>query len=101
MTRAESDEIEYNTIGIFQTSKSNTPVYYIVQCTGKEYTLQVKYTCHAFNTPVIIPDGELVCPAKLMTQMRKTSYWYHDPDEAIPVVVKLKQFVMPFIESIQ
>ena len=36
-----------------------------------------------------------------MTTMRKTSYWYHDPDEAIPVTVKLKQVVMPFIEFIQ
>ena len=36
-----------------------------------------------------------------MTPMRKTSYWYHEPDEAIPVMVKLKQFVMPFVELIQ
>ena len=27
-TRAESDKIEYNTIGAFQTSNSNTPGYY-------------------------------------------------------------------------
>ena len=39
-----------------------------------------KYTFHAFNPPVIIPEGELVCPYKFMTPMRKTSYWYHDPD---------------------
>ena len=36
-----------------------------------------------------------------MTPMRKTSYWYHEPDEAIPVMVKLKQFVMTYIELIQ
>ena len=36
-----------------------------------------------------------------MTPMRKTSYWYHDPDEEIPVMVKFKQVVMPFIELIQ
>ena len=36
-----------------------------------------------------------------MTPMRKTSYWYHEPDEEIPVMVKLKQFVMPYIELIQ
>ena len=36
-----------------------------------------------------------------MTPMRKTSYCYHDPDEAIPVVVKLRQVVMPYIELIQ
>ena len=36
-----------------------------------------------------------------MTPMRKTSYWYHKPYEAIPVMVKLKQVVMPYIEFIQ
>ena len=36
-----------------------------------------------------------------MTPMRKTSYWYHDPDESIPVMLKLKQVVMPYIELIQ
>ena len=36
-----------------------------------------------------------------MTSMRKTSYWYHEPDEIIPVMAKLKQVVMPFIECIQ
>ena len=33
--------------------------------------------------------------------MRKNSYWYHDLDEAIPVMVKLKQVVMTYIELIQ
>ena len=51
------------------------------------YTLQVKDTCHALNLPAIIPEGELVCTAKFMTPMRKTSHWYHDPDEAIPIMV--------------
>ena len=36
-----------------------------------------------------------------MKPTRKTSYWYYDPYEAIPVLVKLKQFVMPYIELIQ
>ena len=36
-----------------------------------------------------------------MTPMRKTSYWYHEPDEAIPLMVNLKQVVMPYIEFIQ
>ena len=36
-----------------------------------------------------------------MTPMRKNYYWYHEPDEAIPVTVKLKQVMMPFIEQIQ
>ena len=36
-----------------------------------------------------------------MTPMRKTSYWYHDRDEGIPVMVKLKQVVMPYIQLIQ
>ena len=94
ITQAETDNIEYTTIGEFKTSDSNTPGYYIVQWTSNAYNLQEFYTCHAFNPPVIIPEGELVCPAKFMTPMRKTSYWYHDPDEAIPIMVKLKQFVM-------
>ena len=91
MTWAAADKIEYNTIGAFQTSDSNTPGYYIVQWTGHSYTLQGKYTCHAYNLPVMIPEGELVCPAKFMTTTRKTPYWYHEPDEEIPVRVKLNK----------
>ena len=100
MTWAASDKIEYNTIGSFQTSDSNMPGYYIILWTGNAYTLQEKYTCHAFDPPIIIPEVELVCTAELMTPMRKTSYWYHDPDDAIPAMVKLKQVVMPYIEFI-
>ena len=36
-----------------------------------------------------------------MTTMRKNSYWYHGPDEAIPIMVKLIQVVMNFIEFIK
>ena len=32
--------------------------------------------------------------------MRITSYWDHEPDEAITIMVKLKQVVMPYIEFI-
>ena len=88
-------------MGEFQTSNCNTHGYYIVKWTGNSYTLQEKYKCHAFNPPVIIAECELVCPAKFMTQMKKTSHWYHEPNEAIPVMVKLKQVVMPLIELIQ
>ena len=58
-TQASEDEIEYNIIGEFKTSDSNTLVYYIVQWTGNAYNLPEKYTYHAFNPPVIIPEGEL------------------------------------------
>ena len=77
MTQAEADDIEYNTMGEFQTSYCNTHGYYIVKWTGNVYTLQEKYKCHAFDPPVIIPKGELVCKAKFMTPMKKTSHWYH------------------------
>ena len=40
MTWAEADEIEYNTIGVFQTSDSNTLGYYIVRWIGNKYNLQ-------------------------------------------------------------
>ena len=33
--------------------------------------------------------------------MKKTSHWYHETNKAIPVMVKLKQVVMPIIELIQ
>ena len=85
-------------IGVFQNSNSNTPGYYIFQWTGNPYTLQKQYTCHAFYHPVIISEGELVCPANFGTPISKYFYWYHDPDEAIPVMVHLKQVVMPYIE---
>ena len=74
---------------------------YIVRWTGNAYTLQGKFTFHAFNPPVIIPEGELVCSAKFMTSMRKTSYWYHKLDETILFMVKLKHVLMPYIELIK
>ena len=77
------------------------PWYCIVKWTGNSYTLQGKYKCHSFDTPVIIPESELVCPDKFMTPMIKTSHWYHKPNEAIPVMVKLKQVVMPLVELIK
>ena len=40
MTQAAADEIEYNTMGAFQTSDTNTHGYYIVKWTGNAYTLQ-------------------------------------------------------------
>ena len=101
MAWAAADDIEYNTIGEFKNSESNTPGYYIVLWTGNVYNLQEQYKCHALNIPVIIPEGELVFPSKFMTPMRKTSYWYHDPDEEILVTVKLKQVAMNYIELIQ
>ena len=58
-------------MGAFQTSDKNTHGYYIVKLTGNTYTLQGKYKYHAFNPPVIIPEGELACPAKFMTPMKK------------------------------
>ena len=70
-TQAAADEIEYNTMGAFQTSDCNTHGDYIVKWTGNTYTLQEKYKCHAFDPPVIIPEGELVCPAKFMNPMKK------------------------------
>ena len=36
-----------------------------------------------------------------MTPIKKTSHWYHEKNEAIPVMVKFKQVVMPLIELIQ
>ena len=92
-----TDEIEYNIIGALKTSDSNMPVYYIVRWIGNAYNLQGKQTCHAFDPPVIISEGELACPAKFTNPTRKTSYWYHNKDESIPVMVKLKHVVMPHI----
>ena len=36
-----------------------------------------------------------------MTPMKKTSHWYHELNKSIPVMMKLKQVVMPLIEFIQ
>ena len=55
--------------------------------TGTAYTLQGKYTCQGLDPPVITPEGGIFCPDKFMITMRKTSYCYHEPDEAIPVIV--------------
>ena len=72
MTRASVDEIECNTIGTFQTSNSNTHIYYIVQWTGNAYTLQEIYTCHAFDPPVIILEVEIVFLIGVMNLAGKT-----------------------------
>ena len=101
MTQAAADKMEYNTRGAFKTSDCSTHGYYIVKWTGNAYTLQGKYKCHAFDPPVIITEDELIFSAKFMNPMINTSHWYHDPNEAIPVMVKLKQVVMPLIEFIQ
>ena len=77
MTWAVAYDIEYNTIGSFQNRDSNTPGYYIFLWTGNSYTSQEIYICHAFIPPVIIPEGDLVSPAKFMTPIIKTSYLYH------------------------
>ena len=91
ITWAASDKIVYNTIGEFQIRDSNTPGYYIVRWKVNAYTLQGEYTCHAFYPPVLITEVELFFPAKFMTPMRKTSYWYYNPDSSIPVMVKFKK----------
>ena len=84
MTRATADKIEYSNIGAFQTSDSNTPWYYIFQWTGNAYNLQRKYTCHAFDPPVIITEGELVCPAKFIIPTRKIP---------IDIMIQMKQCI--------
>ena len=71
MTWAATDKTEYYTIGAFQTSDINMTGYYIFWRTGNAYNLQEKYTGHSFDTPFIIPEGELVCPAKFMIPTRK------------------------------
>ena len=71
MTWAVADEIEYNTISSFQTSNSNTPGYSMFRWTFNAYTLKDQYTCHLFDTPVIITEGELFFPANFMTTMIK------------------------------
>ena len=93
MNHALAEKIEYNTMGAFQSSEKNTHVYYIVKWTGNAYTLQGKYKCNALDPPVIISEGELVCPAKFMTPMKRTSHWYHGTKEAIPFMVKLNKLV--------
>ena len=42
MTQAATDDIEYNIMGVFQTSDCNTYGYYIVKWIGNAYTLQGK-----------------------------------------------------------
>ena len=58
MTWASVEDIEYNNIGAFQTSDSNTHGYFIVRWTGNAYTLQENFTCHAFDPPVLIPEDD-------------------------------------------
>ena len=101
MNWVAADDIEKNMIVEFQTSYSNTLGYYIFRWTGYKNILQEQYTCHSFDPPFIIPEGELVCPTKFMTPMIKTSYWYHKQNKAISVMLKLKQVGMPLIELIK
>ena len=68
-------------MGAFQTSDCNTHGYYIVKWTGNAYTLQGKYICHAFDPPVIIPEGELVFSSQV----------YDSNDKNFPLVSLSKQ----------
>ena len=43
MNKSAADEIEYNTMGAFQTSDKNTLGYYIVKWISNSYNLQGKY----------------------------------------------------------
>ena len=70
---------------------------YIFPVGYMHYLYIEKYRCHVFDSPVIISEGEIVFPDKFMTPTRKTSYCHHDTDEAVPVMVKFKKVVMPFI----
>ena len=81
ITQEAADKLEYNTMGAFQTSDCNTHVYYIVKWTGNAYTLKEKYKCHAFDPPVIIPEGGLVFSSQVYDSNDKTSHWYHEPNE--------------------
>ena len=98
MSWAAADQIEMDTMGAFQTSDPDTPGYYIVQWVGEAYTLQEQYSCHAFDPPNIICEGEMVCEAKFWTPMNKGSFWYYEPGEDINVMVNLNQVVMPCLE---
>jgi hypothetical protein len=98
MTQVSSEEIQTGSFGAFQTSDKQTLGYYIVQWTGNPYTLQEQYECNAFNPPVLIPTGELVCEAKFWTPMSKGTNWYHEPDDDLFVMVKVKQVVMTDID---
>ena len=71
MTWAAADNIEYNNIVIFQTSNSNTLGIILFDGQVMHIPYKKQYICHAFDLPVIITEGELVCPAKFMTPMRK------------------------------
>ena len=98
MTQVSSEEIEEGLFGAFETSDSQTQGYYIVQWLGNPYTLQEQYACHAFDPPVLIPTGELVCEAKFWTPMSTKTHWYHEPDIDLHVMVKVKQVVMGKID---
>eukprot|EP00978_Attheya_sp_CCMP212_P009286 scaffold21956_cov70-Attheya_sp.AAC.2 len=98
-TKEEMQEMHETVLmGMTQTSDKETLGYYIVQWTGIPYTLQEQYECNAFNPPVLIPTGELVCEAKFWTPMSKCTHWYHEPDEDLFVMVKVKQVVMTNID---
>ena len=101
MTQAAADEIGYNTMGGFQTSNCNTHGYYIGKWTGNANTIQEKYKCHAFNPPVIIPEGGLFCPSKFMTLILKNLPLVSRDKRSNPCHGEVKQVFMPFLELIQ
>ena len=84
-------------MGAFPTSDCNTHGYYIVKWTGNAYNLQGKYKCHAFDPPVIIPEGELFCPASFMTQMKKNLPLVSRSKQSNPWHGEVKQVFMPII----
>jgi hypothetical protein len=95
---SSAQHVELGEFGAFETKDKTTLGYYIVKWTATPYTLQEQFICDAFNPPIIIPPGEMVCAAKFMNPVSKDSLWYHEPPEDLNVTVKMKQVVMAQID---
>ena len=95
---SSAQHVELGEFGAFETKDKTTLGYYIVKWTATPYTLQEQFIHDAFNPPIIIPPGEMVCAAKFMNPVSKDSLWYHEPPEDLNVTVKMKQVVMAQID---
>ena len=87
------EHIVINNYGASQTEYVATSGYYIVQWTEIPYVLTEPYAFFECTPPQIVPEGTFVYKANFLNQLGTNSFWYHEPPETLPVMVKMKQVI--------
>ena len=87
-----SETLAEGNIGAFLTEANDTDGYYIVTWTSTPYTLQEDEKCMAYDPPMLIKKGTLVCDAVYHNKVPNAKYWY--TPSTIKTIVRLGQVIM-------